>query len=119
MTEPIRSTIIRLADARAQIPTPDGGHSASLLRRGTLNLKLSLPVPPNEQAPHEQDELYFIIRGSGVLFHNGERSRFEAGDAMFVAAGVEHRFEDFTDDLSVWVVFYGPEGGEVPVEPPR
>jgi hypothetical protein len=31
---------------------------------------------------------------------------------MFVAAGVEHRFEDFTDDLAVWVMFYGPEGGE-------
>ena len=31
---------------------------------------------------------------------------------LFVPAGVEHRFEDFTDDLAVWVVFYGPEGGE-------
>ncbi len=28
-------------------------------------------------------------------------------------AGVVHRFEEFTDDLAVWVVFYGPEGGEV------
>jgi hypothetical protein len=31
---------------------------------------------------------------------------------LFVPAGAEHRFEDFTDDLTVWVVFYGPEGGE-------
>ena len=31
---------------------------------------------------------------------------------MFVAAGGEHRFEDFTEDLAVWVVFYGPAGGE-------
>jgi hypothetical protein len=30
-----------------------------------------------------------------------------------VAAGTEHRFEDFTEDLAVWVVFYGPDGGEV------
>ena len=29
-------------------------------------------------------------------------------------AGVEHRFEEFTEDLLVWVVFYGPEGGESP-----
>ena len=29
-------------------------------------------------------------------------------------AGVEHRFEDFTDDFGMWVVFYGPEGGERP-----
>jgi hypothetical protein len=25
-----------------------------------------------------------------------------------------HRFEEFSDDLVVWVVFYGPEGGELP-----
>ena len=27
-------------------------------------------------------------------------------------AGVGHRFEDFSEDLAVWVIFYGPEGGE-------
>jgi hypothetical protein len=27
-------------------------------------------------------------------------------------AGVEHRFEEFNDDLAVWVLFYGPDGGE-------
>lgn len=113
MTKSIRSAIVRLTDARAQIPTPDGGHSASFLQRGTLNLKLSLPVPPNRQTPHAQDEIYLIIRGSGILYHDGKRDHFEAGDVMFVAAGVEHRFEDFTEDLSVWVVFYGPDGGEV------
>ena len=33
---------------------------------------------------------------------------------IWVPAGAEHRFEDFSDDLAVWVVFYGPEGGETP-----
>jgi hypothetical protein len=31
---------------------------------------------------------------------------------LFVPAGVEHRFEDFSDDFAVWVVFWGPDGGE-------
>jgi len=31
---------------------------------------------------------------------------------IFVEAGVEHRFEDFTDDFETWVVFWGPQGGE-------
>jgi hypothetical protein len=31
---------------------------------------------------------------------------------LFAAAGVEHRFENSSDDLPLWVVFYGPEGGE-------
>jgi len=30
-----------------------------------------------------------------------------------VAAGVEHRFEDFSADFAVWRVFYGVEGGEL------
>jgi len=35
-----------------------------------------------------------------------------AGDVLFVAAGVEHRFSKFTDDFATWVFFYGPQGGE-------
>ncbi len=109
-----RSSVIRLAEARARIPGPAGEHAVSLLQRGTLNVKLSLPVRPNQQTPHAQDEIYVIIRGRGVLFHDGKRDPFEAGDLLFVAAGTEHQFEDFTEDLAVWVVFYGTQGGEVP-----
>ena len=109
-----RSCVIRLAEGRAGIPGPAGEHSVSLLRRGTLNVKLSLPVLPNQQTPHAQDEIYVIIRGRGVLLHDGKRDSFESGDLLFVAAGTEHRFEDFTEDLAVWVVFYGAEGGELP-----
>lgn len=108
-----RSCVIQFKEAQAQIPGPAGEHAVSVLQRGTLQLKLSLPVNPNRQTPHAQDELYIIMRGSGVLFHDGKRDRFEIGDVMFVAAGVEHHFEDFTEDLAVWVVFYGPQGGEM------
>ena len=114
MSNPDRSRVIRLAEAQAGIPGPAGEHAVSLLQRGTLNVKLSLAVPPNQQTPHEQDEVYAVIRGRGVLLHDGERDPFESGDLLFVAAGTEHRFEDFTEDLAVWVIFYGPSGGEVP-----
>jgi len=109
-----RSGVIRLADARALIPGAAGEHSASVLQRGSLNLKLSLPIAPNRQTPHRQDEIYVIIRGQGILWHDGKRDSFGPGDVMFIAAGTEHHFEAFTDDLAVWVVFYGPDGGELP-----
>jgi len=113
MSKSDRSGVFRLKEARAGIPGPAGEHSVSVLQHGTLNLKLSQPVNPNRQSPHTQDEVYVIIRGRGVLFHDQRRDSFEAGDIMFVPAGTEHHFEDFSDDLAVWVVFYGPEGGEI------
>ncbi len=114
MSKPDRSRVIRLAAAQVGIPGPDGERSVSFLRRGTLDVKLSAPVRPNQQRPHAQDEVYVVIRGRGVLLHDGKRDPFEPGDLLFVAAGTEHRFEDFSEDLAVWVVFYGPRGGEVP-----
>ena len=115
MSKTDRSRVIRLAEAQRGIPGPAGEHAVSLMQRGTLEVKLSFPVSPNRQTPHAQDEVYVVIRGRGVLFHDGKRDPFESGDLLFVAAGTEHCFEDFTEDLAIWVVFYGPPGGEVPV----
>jgi len=88
---------------------PEG---VTVLHRGTLDVKLAVLARPNVQTPHAQDEVYIVMRGRGVLFHDGVRDAFEAGDFLFVAAGVEHHFEEFDDDLRVWRVFYGPDGGE-------
>ena len=52
--------------------------------------------------------------GADRFDNDGEVLSFEAGDALFVAAGRPHRFIDFSDDFATWVVFYGPEGGEQP-----
>jgi mannose-6-phosphate isomerase-like protein (cupin superfamily) len=112
MKTELRSAVFPIARARADVKPVRGKRLATVLERGTLRLLCSWPQPPNVQSPHEQDELYVVVQGSGVLFHEGKRDRFSAGDAMFVAAGVEHHFEDFSDDLAVWVIFYGSKGGE-------
>ena len=79
---------------------------------GTMSLGMYAPHGVDEQSPHSQDELYFVMEGSGVFFHNGARTDVVKGDALFVGAGDEHRFEDFTDDFKTWVVFWGKQGGE-------
>jgi len=114
MSHSDRSCVIQLARARARIPGPAGEHAVSVLQHGTLDVKLSLPERPNRQTPHEQDEIYVVLRGRGVLFHEDARDPFEPGDLLFVAAGIEHHFEDTSEDLAVWRVFYGPRGGEFP-----
>ena len=114
MSKPDRSCVMRLAEAQSRIPGPAGEHAVVVLQRGPLDVALSIPQRPSHQTPHAQDEIYFIIRGRGILLHDCKRERFESGDILFVAAGTEHQFEETTDDLALWRVFYGPHGGEVP-----
>jgi len=114
MSEPHPSQVIRLAEAQAGIPGPAGEHAVAVFRRGPLDIALSLPLQPGQQTPHVQDEIYFIVRGRGVLFHDGKRDSFQSGDLLFVAAGIEHQIEDISEDFAMWRVFYGPPGGEVP-----
>ena len=108
MTE--RHTVGR---AMTLVEESEDGLYGVLLSRGTLELGYYKPDRVDDQQPHTQDEIYIVQSGSGVFFCDGERRPFETGEALFVPAGVEHRFEDFTDDFAAWVVFYGPEGGEL------
>jgi mannose-6-phosphate isomerase-like protein (cupin superfamily) len=85
--------------------------SAGLFENGNIRLRIYAPRGSDWQATHSQDELYIIARGSGRFFNGTRRHSFRAGDALFVPAGVDHRFEAFTDDLLVWVVFFGPGDG--------
>ena len=62
--------------------------------------------------PHARDEIYIVASGAGWFVNGSTRHPFQAGDLLFVPAGVEHRFDEFTDDFCTWVIFYGPEGGE-------
>lgn len=103
---------IAIAEARQAIPTKDGKPFAGLFRHGSLEIEIYSPKKVDLQKPHSRDEVYVVVAGSGWFVVSGKRMRFSAGDALFAAAGEEHRFEDFTDDFLTWVVFYGPEGGE-------
>lgn len=64
------------------------------------------------QTPHSRDEIYVVARGHGRFFDGAATYPVSAGDFLFVPAGCEHRFKDFSEDFVVWVAFYGPEGGE-------
>ena len=91
---------------------PEGARSVVGLRHGTMSVKLFAPRGTDRQSPHAQDEVYFVIAGSGRFVLDGQHHPFDPGTAFFVPAGGVHRFEDFTPDFVTWVVFWGPEGGE-------
>lgn len=101
-----------LAAGLSQLPTPGGDRFTTRFEHGTLQVEVYAPRGVDPQQPHDRDEVYFVGGGRGTFFCDGHRTLFGPGDFLFVPAGIEHRFEDFSDDLVVWVLFYGPTGGE-------
>ena len=98
--------------AARSAPIAPGRRSAVLLEHGSMVVRFYAPRGFDPQEPHEQDELYVVWQGRGWFVNGEHRVRFGPGDVLFVKAGVTHRFEEFSDDLELWVTFYGPKGGE-------
>lgn len=97
---------------------PLGTPFVNALQHGTMSVELFAPnasrLGRDIQQPHTQDELYVVQRGRSAFWLDGERSEVQPGDVLFVPAGAQHRFEEFSDDFVTWVIFYGPTGGEHP-----
>lgn len=89
-----------------------GAEYVTLFEHGSLEVGTYRPRGMDRQEPHTRDEVYVVISGSGRFVDGDHRRPFVTGEVLFVPAGVEHRFEAFTDDFAAWVIFYGPEGGE-------
>jgi mannose-6-phosphate isomerase-like protein (cupin superfamily) len=63
---------------------------------------------PDRQSPHEDDEIYVVLEGRGVLTVENEQIPVEQGRAVFVPAGAEHRFTGY-EGLSLLVIFTRPD----------
>jgi mannose-6-phosphate isomerase-like protein (cupin superfamily) len=107
---------LTLTEALERLPGPEGKRFTTIFQHGTLLVEIYAPRGVDPQQPHTRDEVYFVATGSGEFVCGQNRNRFGPSDLLFAAAGVEHRFENFSDDLAVWVLFYGPEGGEAKTE---
>ena len=106
------SDSISLQKALQSVRESDDGLYGVLLLHGSMELGFYRPTGRDDQSPHDQDEIYIIQTGTGTFQRGAEMIPFAPGDALFVAAEVDHRFVDFSDDFGAWVIFYGPSGGE-------
>jgi quercetin dioxygenase-like cupin family protein len=65
-----------------------------------------LPVGAADlQRPHQQDEMYYVIRGRARFRADQQDQEVRAGSVLFVAAEVEHHFYDIVEELAVLVLF--------------
>jgi mannose-6-phosphate isomerase-like protein (cupin superfamily) len=103
---------VTIGEGLRRLPTPQGKRFTTVFEHGTLVVEVYAPRGHDPQQPHARDEVYVVASGRGEFVAGDERTEFGPGDFLFAAAGVPHRFENFTEDLALWVMFYGPEGGE-------
>jgi mannose-6-phosphate isomerase-like protein (cupin superfamily) len=59
------------------------------------------------QLPHHEDEIYYVLRGKARFQAGDEDREISAGSVLYVAAEVEHRFHDITEELAA-LVFFAP-----------
>ena len=61
----------------------------------------------DQQEPHTEDEVYYVVRGRGSIQVDKESRPVEAGSVVFVQANVEHRFHTISEDMTI-LVFFAP-----------
>ena len=88
-----------------------GDSAVTLFQHGDANVLLFVPTDQDTQQAHKRDEIYVVQAGQGIFKRGGETVRFDAGDVLFVPAGMPHRFASFSAEFKAWVIFFGPEGG--------
>lgn len=65
----------------------------------------------DRQAPHTEDELYYVVTGRGLITVGAETRPVVPGTIIFVAATVPHTFHAIAERLELLVMF-GPAEGD-------
>lgn len=103
---------VSIAEAIQQLAREKDQQFTVLMQHGTMSIEYFAPETIDTQTPHQQDEIYVIASGQSEFYRDGIIIQCNKGDVLFVPAGMEHRFMNFSNDFATWVVFYGPAGGE-------
>lgn len=104
----VHEHLFDVQEAKRRLEAANGGyevvHESSGLEVGVYVL---VAPEPDRQQPHEDDEVYIVLEGTGTLQVEDEEIDLVEGQAMFVAAHAEHRFTAY-ERLSLLVIFTRP-----------
>jgi mannose-6-phosphate isomerase-like protein (cupin superfamily) len=86
---------------RARLEAGSGGYEIVHTSPGLeIGVYVLVAPEPDRQQPHEDDEVYVVLEGRGLLEIEGKPVPLERGQATFVPAGADHRFTGY-EQLSV------------------
>lgn len=101
----VHEHLFDVEEAKRRLQSASGGyeivHESPGLEVGVYVL---VAPEPDRQQPHEDDEVYIVLEGRGTLQVENEEIDLEEGQAMFVAAGADHRFTGY-ESLTLLVIF--------------
>ena len=99
---------IEVEAVRRRLAAGNGGYEIVHTSPGLeVGVYVLVAPEPDHQQPHDDDELYVVLEGRGVLTVEGEETPLTEGQAAFVPAGADHRFTGY-EGLSVLVIFSKP-----------
>jgi len=84
-------------------------HYAEVLSEDSVRAEVARFPNPAPKTPHREDELYFIISGSGTVHVGEETYSVEDGDVVYVERGREHDFVDIEEEITALVIFADTE----------
>ena len=101
-----------LDDAIAQARSAPDGYAAEVLRSDLLSAGLYILAAgaTDDQTPHDEDEVYYAVRGRAKLRVGAEDHPVKPGTLLFVPAHAGHFFHDIAEELILLVFWAPPEG---------
>ena len=94
-----------IAEVKDRLVAAAGGYEIVHQSPGLeLGVYVLVAPEPDRQQPHEDDEVYIVLAGNGLLEVEGESLPVAEGSAVFVEAGADHRFSAY-EQLCVLVIF--------------
>ncbi len=97
------ATHINFSDALDMGPPLKGNLAIPVFDHGSMQAELYMPSESDPQQPHTKDEIYLIVRGKAEFFGGKKIVQIQKGSFIFVPAGTDHRFENFSKNFAVWV----------------
>ncbi len=83
-------------------------HEFFQAERPSLGLYMLTVGQADPQQPHTEDEVYYLVRGAGMIRVGDETRPVAAGSMVYVDERVGHRFHSITEDLTILVFFAPP-----------
>ena len=82
---------------------------AEVLNETSVTVEVGTYPTSAPKNPHTEDEIYYIISGTGMIRVGDETYDIEAGDVVFVERGIEHDFFNIEEQITALTIFIGSD----------